>query len=273
MLIARLFTEFLIFSMAGWLYECLYCTVRDGHWQNRGFLFGPICPIYGVGVMSVRLLSILPVSASGAGIPIWQIFLIFMIGSAALEYFTSWGMEKLFHSRWWDYSNMPLNLNGRICLPASLFFGTGGTLAWVYVLPLFPSLSSMASSLPLEILALLLAGLFGADLAISLEATLNLVAKLEQKEEEFNKAAENGVLRIRSIPGKVHDAGSKVRDMTHSFGPNRIHRIENPSEQLKAFALKLTEPERSMLSRIKSYHHIGPRGRKEADEDEQSGRI
>ena len=66
--------------------------------------------------------------------PEWyQVFLVSMVGSAILEYATSWTLERLFHARWWDYSNMPLNLNGRISVPSSVFFGLGGLLV-VYVL-------------------------------------------------------------------------------------------------------------------------------------------
>ena len=63
----------------------------------------------------------------------WQVFLASATGSAVLEYSTSWVLEKLFHARWWDYSNIPLNLNGRICLPFALCFGTVGCLLYYFV--------------------------------------------------------------------------------------------------------------------------------------------
>ncbi len=257
MIVSRFFVEFIIFSLAGWIYESIYCTIRNGHWQNRGFLFGPVCPIYGFGAMSVRLLAYFVVFDPGKSIPLWQFFLGFMAGSAVLEYVTSWGMEKLFHSRWWDYSDMSLNLNGRICLPASLLFGLAGTLGWVYIIPILPKTQNMSNSLLVEVFSLLLMAVFAADFIISIDATRNLIKKLEMGEEMFNDAAERGVLKIRSIPGRVHDAGSKVKGTTKSIGSKMRWMIMNPSVQLKEFALKLSDREKGMLSRIQSYHPIG----------------
>ncbi len=259
MIISRLFNEFIVFSFGGWVYESIYCTARKGHWQNRGFLFGPICPIYGFGAMAVRLFSSALTKEVGADIPLWQLFLIFMIGSAVLEYVTSWGMEKLFHSRWWDYSNMPLNLNGRICLPASILFGVAGVLGWLYIVPHLPRFGQMENSLSIEGISLILTGMFGADLIVSVDSTKHLIAKLEATEEAFNAVAENSVMRIRSIPGKVSDAGSRVRGVTQSVRPRLGHIIVNPSEQLKEYAAKFTDRERKMLERIQSYHQISHR--------------
>ncbi len=271
MIISRFFNEFIMFSLGGWVYESIYCTIQKKHWQNRGFLFGPVCPIYGFGAMMIRLfavcLSLLPAKVSTKDVPLWALFLGFMVISAVLEYITSWGMEKIFHARWWDYSNMPLNLNGRICLPASLLFGFAGTIGWVYIIPLLPAAHSVANSLPVEAASLLLMGIFAADLAISVESTRHLIEKLEAKEEVFNDAAEKGVLKIRSIPKRMHNAEEKVKGMTKSLAPHFIHTIENPSEQFKQFKLKLSGDESSMLNRIRSYHPVNGFKKEKNDND------
>ena len=98
-----------MFSILGWVYECIYCSVRAGCWQNMGFLFGPVCPIYGTGAVTVILMGMYITPIASGKIPFWQLFLFFAIGSAVLEYVTSWAMEKRFHARWWDYSDMPTN--------------------------------------------------------------------------------------------------------------------------------------------------------------------
>lgn len=86
---------------------------------NRGFLNGPLCPIYGTGaILGVAILG-------NVHNPI-IIFLISMVGATILEYTTSWVMEQLFHARWWDYSNFRFNLQGRVCLLGALIFGLGG---------------------------------------------------------------------------------------------------------------------------------------------------
>ena len=130
MWICKYFVYFIIFSFFGWIWETIYCTVKNREWANRGFLFAPLCPIYGVGAVAIILV------ANNIGVSNyqwWHIFIIAVLGSMVLEYVTSWLLEKLFHAYWWDYSDMPLNINGRICLPCSLGFGVAGLIV-IYVL-------------------------------------------------------------------------------------------------------------------------------------------
>ena len=125
MSVCAVFIWFVIYSIFGWIYESTYCTINERRWENRGFLYGPVCPIYGIGIIFIILMWHVA-EARGIDLAWWQIFLCSFIGSIILEYSTHWALEKLFHAYWWDYSNMPLNVNGRICLPASLLFGMGG---------------------------------------------------------------------------------------------------------------------------------------------------
>lgn len=108
---------FSIYAFLGWLCEDLYCGIPNKKFINRGFLYGPYCPIYGVGALAI-LYPLLLVSKH----PL-IVFLAGIVITSALEYVTSWAMEKLFHARWWDYSTYPFNLNGRICLKNSILFG------------------------------------------------------------------------------------------------------------------------------------------------------
>lgn len=110
---------FFTYSFVGWLWETVYCSIKAGKFVYRGFLMGPITPIYGFGILAVLYflqpfhdnLVLLYVSAT--------------IIVTVLEYITSYGLEKLFHASWWDYHDVPLNLNGRVALPVSLFWGVG----------------------------------------------------------------------------------------------------------------------------------------------------
>ncbi len=167
--VSAVFVWFVIYSVFGWVYESTYCTINERKWENRGFLYGPCCPIYGTGIMSMMLLWH---SLTQQGLtPEWyQVFLVSMVGSAILEYATSWTLERLFHARWWDYSNMPLNLNGRISVPSSVFFGLGGLLV-VYVLyePTL-SITTHAALWVMELLSLVLAFIIAADTAITVSA-------------------------------------------------------------------------------------------------------
>lgn len=175
MWVCACFTWFVVYSVFGWIYESTYCTIVERKWANRGFLYGPVCPIYGTGIVAMMLIWGNLV-AQGVVLTWWQVFLIAFFGSAVLEYVTHWVLEKLFHAYWWNYSNMPLNLNGRICLPASILFGLGGLLV-VYVLygPTM-DLTAKVDPLAFEAFALVLMACMAADTAITVSA-LNSVAR------------------------------------------------------------------------------------------------
>lgn len=166
MFVCQVFVWFVLYSIVGWVWESTYCTAVERTWQNRGFLYGPVCPIYGTGIVAI-MLAWHALLERGIEPKWYQVFLVVMIGSAILEYTTHWALEKLFHAYWWDYSNMPLNLNGRICLPASIFFGLGGLLV-VYVL-YQPTIDIVSRIDPLvaEAASLVLMAAIAADTAIT----------------------------------------------------------------------------------------------------------
>lgn len=120
---------FFSFSFIGWLWEVLFYFVREGGFANRGVLYGPWLPIYG----SVGL-AIVYVSKYLRKRPV-LLFLTIAGVSAAAEYLTSWGLERLTGKRWWDYCSYPWNLNGRVCLYGLLFFGAGGLALVYWVVP------------------------------------------------------------------------------------------------------------------------------------------
>ena len=107
---------FALISFGGWVYETIYCSVVEGEFTKRGFLFGPTCPIYGIGALAVWLV-------------LGQIsnpFIVFIIGgflATVIEYSTGLFLERRFKKKWWDYSMFKFNLHGRICPQASAVFG------------------------------------------------------------------------------------------------------------------------------------------------------
>ena len=111
------FLLFMIYALAGWILEVIYALFADKKLTNRGFLIGPICPIYGVGCVLIILL-LTPYKNHPIGL-----FVLAIVICSILEYFTSYFMEKLFKARWWDYSNRKFNINGRICLETMIPFG------------------------------------------------------------------------------------------------------------------------------------------------------
>lgn len=121
--------NFFIYSFLGWVYESTLVSVKKGSFVNRGFVNGPVIPIYGVGATLIY-------------ISFWQLkdyYLLIFIGGmvlpSILEYFTSWLMEVLFHARWWDYSNKRFHIRGRICLLSALVWGVLSVLEITLIQP------------------------------------------------------------------------------------------------------------------------------------------
>lgn len=112
-----IFYLFLLYSFLGWIHEMLFTFICTKKLINRGFLIGPWCPIYGIcGVAITSLCDLFP------GNVVYTFFISTLLCSL-IEYFISFLLEKLFHARWWDYSHLRYNLNGRICILYSLAFG------------------------------------------------------------------------------------------------------------------------------------------------------
>lgn len=116
---------FMLFSVAGWCMEVVLKLIQFHRFINRGFLIGPYCPIYGTG--SVLITCMVHLIAGTAPNAV-EAFLISFFFCGALEYFSSWYMEKVFHARWWDYSHKPMNLDGRIWIGNLILFGIGGVI-------------------------------------------------------------------------------------------------------------------------------------------------
>ena len=124
------FLIFIMFSVVGWISEVLYVGIFHEHkFVNRGFLYGPLCPVYGCGGV---VILILPPFLYETWIPL---FFASMILCTIVEYFVSWVMEKLFHARWWDYSHYKFNIKGRVCLLNSVLFGFLGLGVIRFVYP------------------------------------------------------------------------------------------------------------------------------------------
>ena len=179
--IEKYFFFFLLYSMLGWVYETALCSVRQRSFVNRGFLNGPYCPIYGVG--AVLFLYLLGGEKNA--------LLIFVFGSViatAVEYFTSFVMEKTFGARWWDYSAFKLNLNGRVCLGASAVFGA---FAVVLIKILHPFVIRMTNTIPAVIFHFVnavAAITFICDLAFTLRGSHSLTKRLRDITEKLTSA-------------------------------------------------------------------------------------
>ena len=112
-----LFCYFIVYSFMGWCLETVYATIRKKEFVNRGFLLGPFCPIYGFAILSIIVL-LKPIENNYIFLLLGSIFL-----TSIIEYITGYILETTFDSTWWDYSDEPYNLHGRICLKFSIIWG------------------------------------------------------------------------------------------------------------------------------------------------------
>lgn len=183
-----LFWNFMLYSFFGWIWESFFVSFKKKSWVNRGFLNGPVIPLYGAGATLVYV-GIYPIQEHPT-----YVFLFGMLLATVLEYVTSYVMEKLFHAKWWDYTNYRYNFQGRICLLASLFWGF---LSLLMSDVLQPFVSSIIERIPRqagEIAGVLLAVVFAADFAVTVIYTVQWDRKLEELErirEEFTEYMES----------------------------------------------------------------------------------
>lgn len=153
---------FFTFSFVGWAWECLICLVRDGIFVNRGVLFGPWLPIYGSGCLIVLLLLFIKPLKPYLKNPMFTFTLVSVI-CAIIEYGTGWYLEVFKHAKWWDYSGYFLNINGRICLEGTIFFGIGGSLCIYVIAPLLYKFYKNININVKRIICIILVVLFAID--------------------------------------------------------------------------------------------------------------
>ena len=156
--------QFFIFGFAGWCMEVILKYRQYHRFINRGFLTGPILPIYGFGVILITLVVGRLTSVESG---VMTTFAISLVICGLVEYLTSFVLEKIFHARWWDYSQKPMNLHGRVWIGNLVLFGLAGVAIIHIVNPvLFPALDRIPLNTR-KVTAVVLLAIFAADLVIS----------------------------------------------------------------------------------------------------------
>lgn len=254
MTIYELFLFFYIYSILGWIAEVLYCRVCAGKFTNRGFLNGPYCPIYGFGALIIVLL-LEPFK--------FNFFLVFILGmilTSTLEYITSFLMEKTFNAKWWDYSDMKFNLNGRICLLNSCEFALLGILLTYVIHPRITRLMQKIPTYAIQVISVILFITILIDFTITLYTILNLKEKLKNlkaiteqikqipiKETEIAKNMEKlksdlflktSILHKRIIEAfpdlKMKKANNELAEIKEKIHEKLILKLEKKMEERKA---------------------------------------
>lgn len=207
--VCNIFLQFLAYSFLGWTCETIYCSIGQGKFVNRGFLNGPLCPVYGFGAMAV-LVFLRPIQNN---IPL--LFLCGMLVTSVIEYITGYLLEKLFATKWWDYSTYRFNIHGRVCLRNSLMFGVLSVVAARVVDPVvrgaivsLPFWASVSMSAVLLVILLV-------DLVLTVRTILDINSVLRQ----FHQLVEQAKL----------DTAEYLRQSHQEFQ----QKLEQTTEQVK----------------------------------------
>lgn len=246
---------FFVYSFFGWIWESCYASVEQRRLVNRGFLHGPVIPIYGFGALGV-LAATMDVRGSVPGI-----FVFGMLGATVLEYLTGYFMERLFHVKYWDYSHFPLNLNGYICLFASLAWGVFSVLLVRLVQPPIEELVLGLRRNYAEILVVVLSMAGAADTWQSCREALDLrdvLQKLEDSKEQIGRLEKRieigAVYKMDDYAKRLESAGgiyNPLKLQSHFMKNMRLVR-EQRNRQLRALLAHLDElPGREDLQKLR----------------------
>lgn len=215
---------FLIYAFLGWCTEVAYAALDTGKFVNRGFLNGPICPIYGCGILVVV----------GILTPLKENLLILFVGSMLLttviEFITGFLLEKLFHNQWWDYSNEPFNLCGYICLKFSILWGLACTFVMEIIHPLIYKVIHIFPHIPGLIIMIILLVAFASDLGITVASIL-----------KFNK-------RLRLM----NEIADKLKVISNEIGENIYENVTGAVEKKEELQEKLEESKENFQDRIEA---------------------
>ena len=175
---------FFIYGFLGWCYESAYVSIKHKQWVNRGFVRGPLLPLYGSGAILLLFVTI-PFREN-----LFLMFISGAIGATILEYVTGVAMEALFKVRYWDYSKRKFNFQGHICLAATTLWGV---FAIVIVKVVHRPIENLVMSLPetmVEIFVMIVTVVFAADFALSFKAAMDIrdvLIKLEEVQREMER--------------------------------------------------------------------------------------
>lgn len=227
--IYNMLSMFFVYACMGWCLEVVFCGLNNGHFINRGFLNGPVCPIYGVGgVLIVSLLT--PISEN-----VFVLFAGAVIVTSAIEYLTGYALEKLYNARWWDYSKEPFNIKGYICLKFSLAWGVVGI---ILMRGIHPTVMRIVGIIP-KVLGIVLLSVFSAVFIADCIATFISVKKLTDRMEVMEDIAER-IKHISDNLGKsIYGKAVSVQTAAEKFAEKEEVvelkiKSEKEAEELKA---------------------------------------
>ena len=215
---------FFAYAFLGWCIEVTLKYFQFHRFINRGFLTGPWLPIYGSGaaLITIAVKGLSPLESS-----VGTTFMVSFILCGVVEYMTSFVLEKRFHARWWDYSQKPMNLHGRVWIGNLILFGLGGVLIVEMINPLLLRLSGHLSFRLRETLAIILSSIFTADYVMS-HFVLKLVKTGVENSEADDTEAINKEIRLL-----LNDRSFFHRRFAEAY-PEVLYRTERIAARVEA---------------------------------------
>ena len=222
---------FIIYAFIGWCTEVSYAALDRGIFVNRGFLNGPYCPIYGCGVVIVV----------AALTPLKDNLLILFAGSllltSILEYITGFILEKVFHNKWWDYSNKPFNLHGYICLKFSIYWGLACTFIMDVIHPIIYKGITMIPHILGVVLLCIIMSAFAVDCGVTVTTILKFNKRLKVMDE---------------MAAKIHKLSDEIGENIYENVTTAVEKSEEFQETHEELLTKISDTKENLIHDVKA---------------------
>lgn len=264
----EVFAYFFLYSFLGWVAEVAFHAITAGKFVNRGFLNGPVCPIYGVGVVVILLIL---------GPYVEKPWLVLLVGIALptfIELVTGWALETFFHNKWWDYSSRKLNFKGYICLEFSILWGVAVLVVVDVVHPAVKWFAGLFGDIAGTVLVSVCLAALVADLVLTVLQVLNLNKRLKEIDdaakamragsELIGKGIAHATLAAEKEALKVKDSAKEAKERARDAIIKKC-----PKRLLKAFPYLASKrcPEALLLVRESMARaQLGKKRRKKGSE-------
>lgn len=222
---------FFVYGFLGWCTEVIFAAFKQHRFVNRGFLNGPICPIYGIGVTLV----IACLEAFQSNLLLLYISSVILV--TVLEGVTGWAMDKLFHNKWWDYSKLPFNIGGYVCLLFSLIWGVACVFIVYFVHPLIHQVLSLIP----HTAGIALIAILGIALLSDMIVTTSAIVK-------FNQYLE----RLKHITDELHAISNQIGSELYQNVMHVLDMQESSRQKLDDVKLEVSEEIRMQIVELKT---------------------
>ena len=226
---------FFAYCFLGWCFESAVVSTQQRRWVNRGFLHGPMLPIYGFGATLLLHIS-LPLGSRPVAL-----FFAGMIAATAFEYAVGAAMERIFRVKYWDYSDHRFQFRGLICLQSSVCWGVMGLILTRVIHRPVDAVVSFLPTAAAAAAALVLGVLFAADVWYSVRAALDLARLLEeldelraQGEQLRRELSETALVQLTRLSSRVDEARGELSEKLEDAREGLSDRVGDAREQIHA---------------------------------------